>query len=767
MAKKPARMKHGLPTRQAILDFIRETPGKVGKREITRAFNIKGDDRLLLKALLKEMKEDGQLGGQRDAYGVAGELPQVTVLDVYARDKSGEFLCRPKDWGKDDGPMPTIYLVRSKRGRATSEAAGMNDRILARITPIKGEKNTYEASPIRVLENKREKRLAVFEDEPRGGGRLTSIEKKGGEVFYVDSASTGGAKNRDLVAFEVGRERSARIARARVIEVLGNVSEEKAISLIALYAHDIPVEFSKATLDEAAKAKPASLKGREDMRALPLVTIDPHDAKDHDDAVFAEKLENGGFMVYVAIADVAAYVRPQSAMDREAEERGNSVYFPDRVVPMLPEQISNNLCSLIEGEDRPSMVIRMEFDAKGHKKSQTLHRALIRSHAKLSYNMAQALIDGTASVEDAAKHAQTLTTSLKPLWAAYEVLCKGRELRQPLELVVPERKILLNEAGRVASVIVPERLDAHKLIEEFMIQANVAAAQLLEAKKTSLIYRVHDAPSLAKLESLREFLKSLDIALGKTETPKPSDFNLILASVAGLTHEQLTNEVVLRSQSQAVYQPDNIGHFGLNLQRYAHFTSPIRRYADLIVHRALIRAYGLGDDGMTEQEEGRLDEIAAHISATERRAMMAERETTDRLIADFLAEQLGASFEGRISGVVGAGLFVRLNDTGADGFVPAATLGQDYYVFDEANRAMVGSRTGETYRLGDAVSVKLVEVAPISGGLRFEVTSEGSKGVPPKGGRSPRGPRGAPRCGFKPSGRNQSTRPASKGRRHS
>ena len=400
------------------------------------------------------------------------------------------------------------------------------------------------------------------------------------------------------------------------------------------------------------------------------------------------------------------------------------------------------------------MVMRMVFDATGRKISHSLHRALIKSHAKLSYQLAQGLIDGTTSPEDAKKYQSTLETSLKPVWAAYDVLLKGRNGRDPLDLDLPERKIILNEKGRVAAVVVPERLTAHKLIEEYMIQANVAAAELLEAKKAPVVYRVHDAPSLSKIESLREFLGTMDISLPKVERPKPSDFNVILSRVVGKSHELLTNEVILRSQSQAVYQTENIGHFGLNLRRYAHFTSPIRRYADLLVHRSLIRAYGLGEDGLTDRESERLDEIAEHISTMERRAMAAERDTLDRLIADFLAEQVGAEFSARVAGVVGVGLFVRLDDTGADGFVPAKTLGKDYFVYDEVQRAMIGARTGEMFQLGDSVTVRLLEAAPISGGLRFEITSEGKKGTPPKGTSHTRGRRDA-----KPTPRGRKPRP--------
>jgi ribonuclease R len=494
--------------------------------------------------------------------------------------------------------------------------------------------------------------------------------------------------------------------------------------MIAIHAHGIPHVFAQEVIAEAEAAQPAGMAGREDWRDLPLVTIDPADAKDHDDAVHAkpdtDPANPGGIIATVAIADVAAYVRSGTALDREALNRGNSVYFPDRVVPMLPERISNDLCSLKESAERPALAVRMVFSADGRKLRHAFHRVMMRSVARLSYPQAQAAIDGVP--DD--KTAPILDTVLKPLWDGYEVLKRGREKRQPLDLDLPERKILLKPDGTVDRVIVPERLDAHRLIEEFMIQANVAAAETLENKRQKLVYRVHDAPSLAKQESLREFLNSIGISLARGADLRTSQFNHILDRVRDSEHEALVNEVVLRTQSQAIYSPDNLGHFGLNLRRYAHFTSPIRRYADLLVHRALISALGLGSDGLTASQEDRLDDISGLISATERRAMAAERETVDRLIAAHLAERVGGEFDGRISGVTKAGLFVQLPHYGTDGFVPVSTLGEDYYVFDESLRALIGERTGKGYQLADAVSVKLVDVAPLAGALRFEMLSE-------------------------------------------
>ena len=545
--------------------------------------------------------------------------------------------------------------------------------------------------------------------------------------MLIERDGMGDAKDGDLVEVEVARSGRFGLPRARVLSVVGSVGSEKAISMIAIYAHGIPHIFPQAVLDEAEAARPATMAKREDWRHVPLITIDPADAKDHDDAVYAEPDNSpdnpGGVIVTVAIADVSWYVRTGSPLDREALKRGNSVYFPDRVVPMLPERISNNLCSLREGEDRPAIAVRMVFSKEGRKAGHTFHRIMMKSAAKLSYQQAQAAIDG----KPVDKTGPLLEPILKPLWEAYATLKRGRERRQPLELDMPERKIILKPDGTVDRVFIPERLDAHKLIEEMMIQANVAAAETLEKKRQPLVYRVHDAPALSKQETLREFLATIGLSMAQGGQLRANSFNGILARALDTPHQMMVNEMVLRSQSQAIYSPENIGHFGLNLMKYAHFTSPIRRYADLIVHRALVGSLGLGEGGITPEEEGNLDDIAAEISTFERRAMAAERDTINRLIAHHLSERIGEEFEGRVSGVTKAGLFIALPEYGADGFVPISTLGTDYFIYDEAHQALTGEKSGLGYQLGDSVEVRLAEAIPLAGALRFEMLSEGRK----------------------------------------
>jgi ribonuclease R len=569
-----------------------------------------------------------------------------------------------------------------------------------------------------------------------GQARVEPVDKKqAGRELVVAAEDMGEAQDGDLVAVDlIGRGRAG-APKARVRERLGSLSSEKAISLIALRVHGIPDVFRDEALAEAGAAKPARIEGeREDWRELPLVTIDPPDAKDHDDAVFAEPdtaPDNpDGHVVTVAIADVAYYVRPHSALDKDALERGNSVYFPDRVVPMLPERISNDLCSLRPNEDRPALAVRMRITDKGRKLDHSFHRVMMRSKAKLHYAQAQEALDGRPDEVCA----PLMERVLAPLHRAYEAANHARELRAPLDLELPERKILLKPDGTVDRVIVPPRLVTHRLIEEFMILANVAAAEVLEENRQKLIYRAHDEPSREKVAALSEFLATIGVKLAKGQVLRPSHFNVILARVRGLEHENIVNEIVLRTQAQAEYTHENYGHFGLNLRRYAHFTSPIRRYADLVVHRALIRALKFGPGAMPDTAAGELAEIAARISGAERRAMAAERETVDRLIAAHLAEQIGARFPARISGVTRAGLFVRLAETGADGFVPAATLGRDYFRYDEGSHSLT-SGSGESFRLGDVIEVRLIEATPIAGALRFEVTGGGRRSAAPRGGR--------------------------------
>jgi ribonuclease R len=734
----------GFPSRDAIVAFIRAYPGEVGTREIAREFGLKNADRAELKRILRELTDEGAIEKRGRMVSERAALPATLMADITGRDSDGELIATPAEWDEVEGGEPPKIRIHIPRRPQPGTAAGVGDRALLRVEKLEErdrEGTIYRGRVIKVIDRAKTRVLGIFRVLPDGGGRLVPVDKKqAGRELNIAKADAGGAEDGDLVSVDLIRSRGYGLASGKVRERLGSLATEKAVSLIAIHAHEIPQAFSPAALRDAEEAQPATLKGREDWRDLPLVTIDPPDAKDHDDAVHAEPdpdpNNKGGYIVNVAIADVAYYVRPGSALDRDALTRGNSVYFPDRVVPMLPERISNDLCSLVPGEPRGALAVRLVIGKDGRKRSHSFHRILMRSAAKLNYAQAQAAIDGRPDDTTG----PLLASILKPLYDAYAVVKQARDERDPLDLDIPERKILLKADGTVDRVIVPERLDAHKLIEEFMILANVATAEMLERKSLPLIYRVHDEPTLEKVHNLQEFLKTLDLPFAKSGALRPSLFNRVLAQVRGHETELLVHEVVLRSQAQAEYAAENYGHFGLNLRRYAHFTSPIRRYADLIVHRALIRGLGLGEGALPETETVEtLTEVAAQISVTERRAMKAERETADRLIAHFLADRIGATFQGRISGVTRAGLFVKLSDTGADGLIPIRTLGTEYFNYDETRHALVGSRSGAMHRLGDVVDVRLVEAAPVAGALRFELLSEGHA---PPGGRKHRTARG-------------------------
>lgn len=725
----PGHRPSGLPSREAIVRFLDEAQGKVGKREIAKAFGIKGADRIGLKALLAEMTETGELVGKRKALKRAGQVPPVGVLEIVDRDDEGELIAEPVAWEEEAGPRPRILILSSAaRHRDSDMALGTGDRLLARISQLETADvfgYRYEAEPIKKLPREKRRLLGIFRAHARGGGSIDPVDRRDLKVWPVRDGSEGEARDGDLVRFDILSRHRGGVPEARVAETLGNPRDQRQISLIAVHAHGIPDEFPQTVLRELEALPSLTHDGRADLSHLPLVTIDPRDARDHDDAVAAiadtDPRNSGGYVVTVAIADVAHYVRPGTRLDREAEMRGNSVYFPDRVVPMLPERISNDLCSLREGQLRPCLAVTMTFDRNGVKRRHRFERGLMRSAAKLAYEDAQAAFDGKPS----AKCKPLMQQALEPLWAAYACLKRAREARAPLELNLPERKIIMDDQGRVARVTVPDRLEAHRLIEEMMIQANVAAAETLESRNVPCVYRVHDRPSKEKLANLSEFLETLDIKLPKGEGLKPVDFNRVLSRAGSLPVADLVSEVVLRSQAQAEYATANIGHFGLHLERYAHFTSPIRRYADLLVHRALIRGLRMGQDGLRKEDEPRLKDVAKAISDAERRAMAAERETSDRLLSAHLADRTGAEFPARISGVTRSGLFVRLKENGADGFVPISTIGRDFWRHDEELHALIGDRSGTGYRLGDDVDVRLVEAIPTAGALRFEMLTQG------------------------------------------
>jgi ribonuclease R len=713
-----------IPTKDEILAWISENPTRTNKRDIGKAFGIKGAARIDLKRLLKELAEDGHLEKHRKTYRDPESLPPVSVLQVIEPNADGDLFARPLEW-EGEGAEPSVLLIL----KASEPALGAGDRILARLTQVKDEDHAYEGRLIRLIGTNPKRLLGVFRKHAEGG-RILPIDKGADREWRVGSDAINGAKDGELVeAEQAGPKDRMGLPKARIVARLGNPSAPKAVSLIAIHQHGIPDDFPDEAIAEADGMKPADLKAREDLTEMPLITIDPSDARDHDDACFAhaddDPKNEGGHVVWVAIADVAHYIRSGSALDQEARKRGNSTYFPDRVVPMLPDRLSGDLCSLHEGVPRACLAVRMQINTAGEKIGHKFVRGLMKSLASLHYEEVQDAIDGRPND----RTAPLLDCVLKPLYGAYAALKKAREARQPLDLDLPERKIILNDDGRVTSVAFRDRLDAHKLIEEFMVLANVAAAETLVAKKQPLLYRVHEEPNPEKLDALRETAQSVGLTLAKGQVLKTAHLNRLLHAAAGTDYSEQINIATLRSMTQAYYAPQNFGHFGLALQSYAHFTSPIRRYADLIVHRALVSAHKWGDDGLSHQEVENLEETGMHISDTERRSMIAERDTSDRYLAAFLSDRIGAELTGRISGIQRFGAFVKLDETGADGLIPVRSLGSEFFHFDADSQTLQGSDTGLTLGLGLRVTVRLAEAVPVTGGLMLELLNVDGKAI--------------------------------------
>jgi ribonuclease R len=697
--RDPSAPPVAMPTREAIRAFIRRSPGRVGKREVEREFRLGPEHRVALRGLLKDMAGEGIIApaGHR-RFAPPGRLPDAMVVQITGTDPDGDALARPVDWS-GDGQPPMVLMAPERRGEP---ALAPGERVLARLRPIGPGK--YEGRTLKRLTDAPGRLLGVF----RAPNRMVPTDRKQKAEWVIAPADAEGAEDGEIVLATPLPSRSYGLKSARVVERLGRMGDARSVSLICIYTYEIPNEFSPEAVAEAEHAKATPLGTREDLRAVPLITIDGEDARDFDDAVFAEA-DGTGYRLIVAIADVAHYVRPGSPLDRTAWERGNSVYFPDRVVPMLPEALSNGWCSLRPDEERGCLFVEMHVDSTGRKTRHRFGRGLMRSAARLTYEQ----------VQDAHDAENDLGLPLPALYNAFRALLAARQARGTLDLDLPERKVVLDDAGKVAAITPRPRLDSHRLIEEFMVLANVAAAEELEKQRLPCMYRVHAPPSDEKMEALRQFLQGMNVSLPPQGQVHPRDLDAVLRQVEGTEQAPLVNEVMLRSQSQAQYSPDNIGHFGLSLARYAHFTSPIRRYADLCVHRALIRGMAAGPDGLADTEIGRFEETAEHITATERRAALAEREAIDRYLAAFMADKCGAQFPARISGVTRFGLFVTLAGTGASGLVPLSALPDDFWMHDEATKSLTGRRTRTVYHLAQSVEVRLLEASPVTGGLIF------------------------------------------------
>lgn len=728
----------GLPTRQQVLDFIAQSDEPAGKREISKAFGLKGAEKIALKALLKDMAEEGLIDGNRSAFRAMGGVPKVTVLRIVEIDE-GEPVAIPDSWSPEDASPPPRLRVVEPRGKQRDRNAALRvgDRVLARTEEAgKG----WLAHPMKKLQGGEEQMMGVVELDGTGKGWLAPVDKRVRNAVPI--SDLGGAEEGQLVLAEPAG-RSPR-SGMKVIAVLGDPLAPRAFSLIAIHKHGIPFVFPEGAVAEAELAAklPVSEETREDLRHLPIVAIDPADARDHDDAIWAEPDGEGGFRAVVAIADVSYYVRPGGQTDREARKRGNSVYFPDRVVPMLPEVLSAEVCSLKMGADRAAMACHLSIDSSGHIREWRFTRAIVRIAEVIAYEEAQRRID-----------AGEAETHLANLWDAWRLLEKARNARDPLNLELPERRVVLDQQGKIAEIAIRERLDAHRVVEDFMIAANVAAAKALEAKVAPVVYRIHEPPSREKLVALKDYLATFDRKLSLGQVITPSLFNRMLKDIADEAEKALIMEAVLRSQTQAYYGPRNAGHFGLSLGSYAHFTSPIRRYSDLLVHRALVDAYGLEQprpkadlpptSGLSDRDRGDLARVSEAISNAERRAMEAERDTIDRYVAAWLSGKVGEVFDTRITGVQKFGLFATIIGLGGDGLVPVSTLGAERFNYDEKAQRLIGELSGEEFAMGQIIKLRLAEANPLTGALKFEPVdvAEGVQRIERRGGKMDHKPR--------------------------
>ena len=691
-----------LPSRDDIRRFVAEQSGRVGKSEIARAFGIAPDDKLALRGILSDLKEEGAIApAGHSRFTAPSGTPDTAIVRITGTDADGEAVGRPVDWPASPesraGSAPIVFM-RPERRDQPSLVPG--ERVLAQLKPL--GRGRLEGRTLRRLTDRPGRVLGVFRPRAGGTARLEPLDRRVKAEWRVPAGAESGAMADEVVVAVPLPHGGAGLKPVEVVERLGPMGDSRSVSLICIATHEIPDEFPADALAEAAACGPAMAAGREDLRALPLVTIDGEDARDFDDAVWAEA-DGDGFRLLVAIADVAHYVQPGSALDREARHRGNSVYFPDRVVPMLPEALSAGWCSLQPGVDRPCLFAELFIGADGRKTRHRFGRGLMRSAARLTYEQVEAT--------------KATDPRLRALDAVYRALLAARVARGTLDLDLPERRVVLRE-GRVVSVAPRERLGSHRLIEECMILANVAAAQELERLGRPCPYRIHAPPGADKLDALRTVLHGMDISLPPGDQLHPRDLDRLLRRVAGTAEAPLINEIMLRSQSQAEYSPVNIGHFGLALPRYAHFTSPIRRYADLLVHRALL--------GLNSPDPARAADVAAHVSATERRAAAAEREAVDRYLATFLTGRIGEVFAARVSGLQRFGIFVTLTQNSASGLVPTSSLPDDFWVHDEATHTLSGRHTRLAIRLAQAVDVRLVEVNAVTGALLFRLVEPGS-----------------------------------------
>jgi ribonuclease R len=707
------RHRVAIPTREQVLAALESAGRPLDPKALFDALDIDEPEvRSALGNRLRAMIRDGQIiANRRGHYCLVGHIGLVTGLVSGHRDGYG-FVT--PDAGGDD-----IYLSPREMREAMH-----GDKVAVRIART-DERGRAEGKLVEVLARNTREIVGRYVRES-GIGFVIPDNRRFTQSVAVPPAGAKGVKPGDIVVVELTEPPSRDTQPiGRVIENLGEAGGPGIETEIAMRAHGLPFRWPDEPLAEAEawgdRVRPAAKRGREDLRELPLVTIDGADAKDFDDAVWCEP-DGSGWRVIVAIADVSSYVPPGGALDTEARERGTSVYFPRKVIPMLPENLSNGLCSLNPGVDRLCMVCDMRVTSAGKVREARFYEGLMRSAARLTYDeVAAMLVEGDAELRR--RHAKILP-QLEYLHAVWRVLSGARARRGAVDFDLPEVGMIFDPKGHVARVEPRHRNDAHRIIEECMIAANVEAARFLEKHKVPTLYRVHAPPEEDRLGTLKEFLSAFGLSLPTRERLEPKHFSALVREVAGRPDADLIETVILRSMSQAVYQPDNIGHFGLALERYAHFTSPIRRYPDLLVHRAIrhIARGGKPADFVHGQQE--MEGLGRHCSATERRADEATREAMDWLKCEFMQERVGEEFDVLVTGVVDFGLFVQIPEFQIDGLVHISSLGDDYYQRDPVHQRLIGERTGRVFRLSDRLRVGLLRVSLEDRKIDFELAEE-------------------------------------------
>ncbi len=710
-----------IASRELIMQVLDEHGAPMTSKQLEQTLNISEKNELTaLRHRLRAMERDGQLiRNRRNGYGVVSKMDLV----------HGRIIGHPDGFGflvPDDGDSDLFISAREMR------TVMDGDRVVARVSGI-DRKGRREGAIVEVLEHAKTQIVGHFYIDS-GIAFVIPENKRISQEILVPQDAIGKAKSGQIVSVEiVDPPTRHRQPVGKIVEILGDRMAPGMEIDIAIRNHDLPQTWPKAVEKELTSFKTAEVpdsakQGREDIRDLPLITIDGEDARDFDDAVYCEEQycekQGNGWKLLVAIADVSHYVKPGSALDKSAIERGNSVYFPNRVIPMLPEILSNGLCSINPGVDRLCMVCEMQINAAGEVTEYRFFEGLMRSHARFTYTKVAAIIEGDASLRTEYK---ALVPQVEQLHKLYLALRKQRDMRGAIDFDTQETQIIFSEDKKIECIIPTVRNDAHKLIEEMMIAANVCAANYLIKHDFPTLFRTHEGPNSEKLADLRDFLSSLGLSLKGAQDPQPGHYAELIEATKDRVDYHLIQTVLLRSLSRAVYTPDNIGHFGLAFEEYLHFTSPIRRYPDLLVHRALRHLCQGKKVGSFNYAIDDMDYFGKHCSSTERRADEATRDAIDWLKCEYMQDKIDEEFDGIITGVTSFGVFVELAEVYVEGLVHVTGLGEDYFHFDHANHRLYGERTRQIYRLADKLRVKVVRVDLDDRKIDFELVGSGKK----------------------------------------